>query len=366
MKTKKRTYLLIALIVLAIAGGTVATILIVRARSVPIEVSIMHPFAKPDEEKVMASALSDFQSIFPHIKVVDEPVDPDSLRGTRLAGLDHPADLVTDIGPGAPVAFWSGPPVLWTGNLWVLAARRGVEAKLKDQAASFEALREGTLSTSDFESLLAEAKSAGLDPITLGNSHGWPFLLWLQHWTAATIGPDAVIGLPKADAQKDDPWLVRVEPAYRELASWKAKGWFSQAVWKEAWPRGLAPLREGKALFALVSPPLFSALDPATRQDLEFFPFPGSKGGVGQSSPWTIGSVWSIGIRAGCAHPDEAAKLLEYLTSPGITAKLSKQLDRPFFAWKTKPGDESAVIPDWYGAANTAELERLIVEYGRP
>jgi len=364
---RRRLALALGILVLLAAAGLAAALLLPRKSVVVI--TLAQPFASQGEDAVLSSVLAEFQALYPGIRVVDSPSEPDALAGTRLASARLRADLVTEIGPGAPREFWLAPPTSWTGSTWVLAARRSAIAKLPGEAAAIASLREGSLNPADFAALLGRVRASGLSPLTLGNSHGWPFLLWLQHWAAATLGPEAATGLPRPDAPDDDPWLTRLAPAYAELASWKAKGWFDMSVWKEAWARGLVPLREGKALFALISPPLFSALDGATRAELEFFPFPGSRaaaGGASGTPAWTIGTVWSLGVAASSAHPREASTLLAYLTSPGVTAILSKRLGRPFFAWKTKPGDAPRVLPDWYGAANTPELERLTKLYGRP
>ena len=129
-------------------------------------------------------------------------------------------------------------------------------------------------------------------------------------------------------------------------------------------PSGLAPLAAGRAAFALLAAPLLSALPGEARQELEFLPFPGSRGS--SAEPWTIGSVYTLGVGRASLHQEEAALLVRYLTSPGVTRVLSRRLGRPFFSWDPQTGLSPRVISDWYGAANTPPLRTLEKELGSP
>jgi hypothetical protein len=235
---------------------------------------------------------------------------------------------------------------------------------LKNLAGPVAALRQGRLAPAEFEELLAGVKAAGAVPLTLGNSHRWPFLIWLQHWAAATVGPDAVSSLPSGTAAADAAYLERLRPAYAALARWKADGWFDLAAWREGWARGLRPMADGRAAFALLAAPLLTALPEDARRGLEFLPFPGSRGASGQ--PWSIGSVYVLGVTRGTRRPTESALLVRYLTSPGVTQVLSRRLGKPFFSWDPGTGQPPRVIPDWYGAVNTPQLEVLENAFGAP
>jgi ABC-type glycerol-3-phosphate transport system substrate-binding protein len=326
---------------------------------------LVHPLAQDGDVRALREVLAEFSSLYPHITVRESAKDPSLLRGAGLLdGAGEKADVVVATGP-VPVgaSVWASAPFQWTGTLWVLAARADVLAKQPDLAGAIKTLKDGTLSPDGFENLLGLLKSRNLVPLTLGNSHRWPFLIWLQHWAAATAGPNAVTTLPSGHAEQDKAFLARLAPAFHTLAGWKAKGWFSPGAWSQGWAQGLKPLADGSAVFALVSTPFLTAIPAETRQKLEFFPFPGQRGGA---MPWTIGSVFVIGASASSGKKTEAALLVRYLTSPGVTRILSRGMARPFFSWSADAANPPQVIPDWYGAANTPELKVLEDAYGTP
>ena len=366
-KHRRRTLvvLVVAAALLLIAGSVILWRSVPPKRS-PMTLTLVHPLAQGNELRVLLQVLAEFSSLYPWITIAESAKDPILLRGAGLRdGAGAKADVIAATGPApqdAPV--WDAAPFQWTGSLWVLAARADVLGKQADLADAVTALRDGTLSPDGFERLLAALSSRNLVPLTLGNSHGWPFLIWLQHWAAATVGPEAVAALPSGQAGKDTAYLARLSPAFKTLAEWKAKGWFSPGAWSQGWAQGLAPLADGSAVFALVSTPFLTAIPADVRQKLEFFPFPGSRGGA--KTPWTIGSVFVIGVSAVSEHKSDAALLVRYLTSPGVTQVLSRGMGRPFFSWSADEKNPPRVISDWYGAANTPELGVLQSAFGTP
>jgi hypothetical protein len=339
-------------------------VLTLKPRAVTI--TLVHPLSQEGDVRTLRQALAEFSSLYQQITVRELARDPSLLRGSGLLdGAGEKADVIVATGP-APQgsSVWASPPFQWTGTLWVLAARSDVLSKQTDLADTIKWLREGTLSPEGFESLLGALKSAGMVPLTLGNSHGWPFLIWLQHWAAATVGADAVSALPSGIPEKDKEYMARLRPVYDALSGWKAKGWFDADVWALGWAQGLKPLADGKAVFALVSTPLLTAIPPEVRQKLEFFPFPGSR--AESKTQWTIGSVYVVGVSASSTHREQAALLVHYLTSPGVTQNLSRAMSRPFFSWNADQTRQPEVITDWYTAANTPELGVLEKAFGAP
>jgi hypothetical protein len=364
-KTRKTIVIVVVAAACLCIAGALILWRVLAAKPVPATLILVHPLTRDDDALALRQVLAEFSSLYPHITVRESAKDPSLLRGAGLLdGAGEKADVVVATGP-VPVgaSVWESAPFQWTGTLWVLAARADVLAKQSDLADTIKALKDGTLSPDGFEKLLGDLKSRNLVPLTLGNSHRWPFLIWLQHWAAATAGPDAVTTLPSGRAEQDKAFLARLTPAFRALAGWKAKGWFSSGVWSQGWAQGLKPLADGSAVFALVSTPFLTAIPAEVRLKLEFFPFPGSRGGA---APWTIGSVFVIGVSASSARKSEAALLVRYLTSPGVTKILSRGMARPFFSWSADTAKPPKVIPDWYGAANTPELKVLEDAFGAP
>jgi ABC-type glycerol-3-phosphate transport system substrate-binding protein len=364
----RRRIVMIAVIAGAAAALSIGGILLWRAlrKPVPVTLTFVHPLNDEAEARVMRDVLADFHSLYPHITVLEKVKEPASLRGAGLTnGAGENADVMVATGPALEGAgVWAGQPRQWTGTLWVLAARRDVLSRMGDLSDKFQALREGRMSATGFEELLGQLKSRGTTPLTLGNSHHWPFLIWLQHWAAATVGFQAVRTMPSGKPEQDKAFLDRLRPAFTALSRWKAQGWFSSEAWEEGWARGLAPLADGSAVFALVSPLFISAFPAETRLQLDYFPFPGSRNNP--HGEWNIGSVYLLGTTRVSTRKKDAAILERYLTSPGVTAVLSSRLGRPFFSWSFTATRAPEVLPDWYTAANTPEFRILENAFGSP
>jgi hypothetical protein len=238
----------------------------------------------------------------------------------------------------------------------------GLAKTMPDAVAS---LRSGTMDPAGFESMLAAVHGQGLSPITLGNSHGWPFVLWLEFWAAATIGPDTAGSMPPLGASP----YPSISSAIADLRRWRSLGWFDTAAWPAGWAQGLAPLDEGTAVFAILGEAHFTALSPATRELLEFLPFPRRAG----SAPWTVGSAMFLAIPAGdgvetggwmdrgdsMARIVAAGTLVRYLSSPGVSGRLAKATGLPFFAWNPESGRAPIVIGAWYDMVNTPDFQAL-------
>jgi ABC-type glycerol-3-phosphate transport system substrate-binding protein len=365
---KKRSIVLIAAIAGALAVLSVAGILLLRTarKPAPVMLTFVHPLKDEAEAKAMRDVLAEFHSLYGYITVQEKAEDPSAVRGAGLAnGAGENADVIVATGPAVEGDdVWNGRPLQWTGTLWVLAARRDVLVRMGELSDKFKALREGRMSATGFEELLGQLKSRNVIPLTLGNSHHWPFLIWLQHWAAATAGFQTVQSLPSGRPEQDKAFLDRLRPAFTELSRWKAQGWFAPKVWEEGWARGLTPLADGSAVFALISPLFLSAFPEETRRQLEYFPFPGSRNG--SEGSWNIGSVYVIGAARTSPKQAEASILIRYLTSPGVTAVLSSRLGRPFFSWSFDTTRAPEVVSDWYTGANTPEFKVLEDAFGSP
>lgn len=284
--------------------------------------------------------LARFHSLYPRLTV-----------RTAGAGEAGRADLVVSSGFTAEERrALLADPVPWTGGLWVLAARREIlDAAAGTLPAEAAALRAGRATPAMFRRLLETVAASGKVPLTVGNSHRWPFLVWLEHWGAATLGPGAVDPMPAS--------FEALVPAYDELMRWKAKGWFEPSVWGSGWAQGLRPLDEGTAAFALVSEGNLGTLGPGTWEKLEFLAFPRSEG----AEPWSVGSVTFLGITAPPEAGDDARLLVRFLTSPGVTQELAALTGKPFFAWDS--GAAVRVLPSWADAAMTAPYNALAARF---
>ncbi len=344
----RRKYAIIfaALLGLLALGIGVATLArnSAKSRIVPATLAVAQPWNDDATLAALNRVLASFHSLYPAITVsLLSPADSTASQAdiacfSDTAGLSRP---------------WADPPSPWTGNLWFLAARsdvlKKIEAGLPGEVA---ALRSGACTPDQFRAILEAAAKTGIAPLTLGNSHKWPFVLLLEHWTAATAGPAAVASLP-------GPEDAATAAAYDELMRWKGLGWFAPGLWAEGWAKGLLPLDRGEAAFALVSAEYLSPIPPQRRNRLEFLAFPHRS----EDPAWSVGSAVWIGVSASTPAPEAARLLVRYLTSPGVTDTLTKLTGQPFFSWDAKSGEMPAVSPNWTLADQSPEYRALVERF---
>jgi ABC-type glycerol-3-phosphate transport system substrate-binding protein len=320
--------------VLAAAGGFA----IWWSQTVPPGITLRfgHELGNPRVVAAVQGEIAKFEGLYPRLRV-------ELVQGTASADVGLTANYPADD------SEWTFPLTPWSGSLWVLAARRDrLEALNAPETA---ALRAGTLEPQGFVKVLEKVKAKGAAPITLGNRHLWPFVLWLQMWSAATQGPQAAF---------PEPPYATVKSAMDELRRWRTLGWFEEGAWPQGWAQGLGPLQDGQAVFALMNESQLTALRPATRAALEFLPFPRRA----SDGPWSLGSAHFLAVSAKTAHPDEAKQLVQFLTSPGVTERLAQITGRPFFAWKAQ-GKAPTVLPDWSSRANDPAFRALAEELAK-
>lgn len=326
----------------AAAGVLAVGVALVLAGGAPRTLRLGHDLGAPAVVAAVDREVANFQSLYPQIRVELVPGASDPAQVDLAVLGQYPAE------PRA----WVEPLTTWSGALWVLAARRDLVDRLQtDDPRGVGALRSGTLTPQGFEALMARVKAGGTTPLTLGNRNLWPYLLWLQAWTASTLGPGAAQEVPG----------VPPEGPRSDLERWRRLGWFETSAWDQGWARGLAPLETGRAGFALVSEPLVSALSPATRTALEFFPLPKRA----EDPPWNLGRAQILGISARTTHRDEALLLVRFLTSPGVTARLVQATGRPFFAWTQAAEKPPVWVPDWAARMQDPGVFRLAQDLAR-
>lgn len=364
MLKSRRVWIATAAISLALALAAALAIALrggASTEKTPLLVAI-----KIDQSAVMAALqreLGEFSSLHPRIELgIIEAADSDALSR---------ADLIIIEASSIPAGSspFAGAATLWYGSSWSLAVNgawlAGAEARHPTAAA---ALRAGTANAADFELLLRDAKGAGLDPIAIGNSHGWPWLMWLQHWAAATGGPRAATwGADEA----------AVQAAYGELKRWADAGYFASSTMALSWVEGLSPLAAGRAAMALLGPGNVTAFSPAARAGLTILPFP--RGNA--EAAWSIGSGGLLGLgpaqakAAGAplvskARSAAAERLSTYLRSRGVTSRMAAATGLQFNAVDDKPAAGNAqtgsFIPAWLGLAGTQAWDKLLRRFPPP
>lgn len=361
MKTRRVRLLVvcggIALLIAAAAVG-VALRLHYIAGARAITLNLVHDVDDPVTLRALDEVLHTYSSLYTTVHVVRTLLPP---HADVAAVTARGADVLMRSGPETSAESpYAEPPVPWSGTLWVIAARKDyLDAAAGRQKDAVSALREGNATPEQFEALLADAAANGLEPITMGNSFKWPFVLWLQHWAAATKGPNVADAIPAPPTEGGKDAYADLRDAFADLMNWKANGWFDKSVWDEGWARGLAPLDQGKAAFGLVSTKNLPAISPKGRAALEYLPFPHRT----QDSAWSVGLATYLGIGKTTREVAAARRLVQFLTSPGITSRLSELTGRPFFAWDPKTRLSPRVLPDWSAAAMSPAYDALAKEF---
>lgn len=328
----KRTLVIAGILAALLICGTAVLLLLPKAS---VTLRFVQQLGNPKVVEAVRAELKAFESLHPAVRV-------------ELAG-DGAADLAALANYPSEPASWVFPLTPWSGSLWVLAARHDRLEKLAQAAPeAVAALRAGTLEPAAFVALLAQAKTTGV-PLTLGNSHQWPWMVWVQVWTAATQGPGA--------AQFPSAPTDAIKAAAADLKKWRAAGWFDEKAWMQGWAQGLGPLQSGTAFFALVNESMVTAIAPQVRGQLEFLRFPRKK----SDTPWNVGSAHFLAVSSTSSHADAAAELVHFLTSPGVTARLAQATGRPFFSWKAD-GTAPMVLPDWTSRANDQAFRDLATQ----
>lgn len=284
--------------------------------------------------KAFSEEITSFQGLEPGIEIIlhNEPFSSID-TGFRNGTLDPAPDILVT---SAPTSYEAGaflsPPAPWIVRAWTLYYNRkalatiGVDPDGGTDPLS-RGLAAGSLTENEWETLLANLSGAGIIPITLGARYTWPLTAWIQHLTAFYGTPEDAASLVAADTSKP-PKSYR--QAFEAFAEYLERGWVWEGYAEADWPSALRPLIDGKAAFCLLSDSLSSSIPPDYRQDIGFLPFP--RRGEDQEDPWLIGSVVFLGINAETGAPGASGKVLEFLTSPGTTGRLSKRLLMPLLS----------------------------------
>ena len=341
MKKEKKIIILISIIVLIVVSLTLLiTFLffpppITRDKDVTLHIYVH--FSDPVRLKNIGEEIELFTALEPRFHILLHNLPFSRLHRDFQSGeLDPPADILVT---SAPASYGKNTflkePIPWAGRLWILYYNKkalktiGIDPENgKDEISlSFAA---GEIGREELEETFSVLKEAGITPITLGAQYGWPLAAWIQHLTAFEGG------ITEAKEMLSDSFDIASPAAHRALqdfSSFIEKGWVWEEYLAKDWPGALKPLIEGKAAFCLLSENLVTSIPWEKRSEIGFLPFPGSASG-GQTR-WAVGSLIYLGIPADVESPKDTQKVLDFLTSPGTTERLSKSLLLPFFSFES-------------------------------
>lgn len=337
---KTKIILILSIIILLI----ISVLILIPEKSTSEMKEILFILDLPDEATdAVERQLVHYGNINRHVAIEYIPL------GDRSA-----EEIYSDIAPEPQIFTWKGPfaptddkdfsePVLWIGDKWFLAVN--IDAL---QSKTIEKMKIG-ISIEEFEDILIELKERGITPLSLGNSHRWPLVLWEQHLEAA-LSVSRLVGKPDLD----EDFTESREAAWDKLRDWNERGFFLEEVWDEGWAVGIQAVSDDNAAIALMAEKMLGSISPEKREKILFLPFPGST--VDYS--WTIGSGYSLILRADTEEHDESLKLMQYLTSEAVVEILREESGSPFHS--SAADRKNHFIPSWDSLANTQTMR----EYG--
>lgn len=165
----------------------------------------------------------------------------------------------------------------------------------------------------DFEALLAQAKSAGVQPIVLGD-------LGAAGAAGHLAGTVISMVVPREDVRnwifgQDGATVVTPEwkQAFETIKSWVDNGYINEDWAGLAYPDMGTRFTEGKALFLIAGNWMQPGNDAALGADSGFFLLPGLQSGAAPAAPGAGAGVF--GISAGSKNADCAATFIDYMAN---------------------------------------------------
>lgn len=301
---------IISVILLILIPGT---LLWIKEKKQPETLVLAHRLPKHLSSAV-ESQIRHFDSISPEweVQIISDPSGED-LNNPQLFRIDqsYPADEST---PGDRRIFW-------TGKNWFLAINTAV---LDDGII----LPEAFFDPDELEAFFATLKDQKITPLAIGNSHGWPLALWVQH-------------LEQAGASSDG----EIPESWYRLKTWYREGYLEEDTLGEGWSKGVASVVEGNAAMVMINGTMISSIPRNQRKDFEFRNFP--RGSA--EKPWLIGTGYLLYYNS---TNEGFQALADYLLSPAVCDILTRetgQLFQPVYS------GERDFLTGWDSRANTPE-----------
>lgn len=211
--------------------------------------------------------------------------------------------------------------------------------KLLDQAGA-------TVPTTlpELEAAMAKVKSAGILPLSFGNSEGWPGIHEFGVVQSATAGADAVKGLVTGSGGKwtDDATVA----AATTLQSWASNGYLTPDSGGVAPDAARDAFTKGQAAFYISGTWNAAPVAEALGTDAGFTVL-SPKGTTTPTSTGGIGLAWAMSTAS--KHPDVAAAYIDWVTNADAELAMLKS------------GNLAAVVPSGY--TPTPGVQTDVVDY---
>jgi raffinose/stachyose/melibiose transport system substrate-binding protein len=206
----------------------------------------------------------------------------------------------------------------------------------------------------EFEKTLADAKAAGITPITIGGLDQWPWShfydLLADHFAGAPSQINWFRGVPGSTI---------VSPGMRKagetLQAWYKAGYFESGANGVSDSDAVARFSHGKSLYKIDGPWANTAYADALGSKVGFFLMPPAS--AGHAAPSTGWLGWIFAVAKASKNQAAAAAFLNFIASPegrAITLKNKTLPARPGPATGVASGSSLAAINDAYLAQLTS------------
>ena len=209
----------------------------------------------------------------------------------------------------------------------------------------------------DFETSLATLKSAGQQPLVLGNLDKWPAIHVFGTVQAQTTPPDQIRAL--GFGQEGASWTTPENTtAARTLADWVAKRYFGSDVNGLGYDPAWQAFSKGTGAYLIAGTWLQADLGKAMGDDVTFVLPPAASGKPvatgGTGIPWAVSSK--------SKNPDAAAAYVDFITSPEAMSTLAENDNLPI-ADTAEQKAPNALAQDVFTAFGTAVEDDALVPY---
>lgn len=167
----------------------------------------------------------------------------------------------------------------------------------------------------EFETALSRLQTAGVQPIALGSSFGWPSAAWLSILDIRINGMEKHRALIEGKRSFTDETMSRV---YSILASWRDNRYFDPLSGQKNWPEAVADLSSGKAAFLYLNASAWPRF--TDQSNIGFMPLPAIS--AKKDTRGELAVVQGFGLSSKAVYPEAALALaLEYARqgAPGQT-----------------------------------------------
>jgi len=185
----------------------------------------------------------------------------------------------------------------WFGQSWNLTINRELLNELGLEIPKITAINE-------LELLMEDVARKEIAPVSIGNSHLWPLSIWAQHIEIA-LG--------------NDPELVPYTDSWTVLKRWYDKGYFLEERWNKGWANGINGVSDRDAAITLMSGRMITSIPREKQSSLYHINFPKGE----RDENWIVGTGYVLFYK-NSAEYEYVQKLIDYLTSPAVTERLTK------------------------------------------